>query len=83
MGVVGVLGRDVTGALSRLTDRAEQIEDGQYDVEFDTDRPDEFGDLNRTIASTRMPSSSASRRSAKHRLSLKHRMRVSKSGPRW
>jgi len=53
VGVVGVLGRDVTGALSRLTDRAEQIEDGQYDVEFDTDRPDEFGDLNRTIASTR------------------------------
>jgi methyl-accepting chemotaxis protein len=53
VGVVGVLGRDVTGALSRLTDRAEQIEDGQYDVEFDTGRPDEFGDLNRTIASTR------------------------------
>ncbi|MCD2203932.1 methyl-accepting chemotaxis protein [Halobacterium sp. KA-6] len=53
VGVVGVLGRDVTGALSRLTDRAEQIEDGQYDVEFDTDRADEFGDLNRTIASTR------------------------------
>ncbi|MCG1004825.1 MULTISPECIES: methyl-accepting chemotaxis protein [Halobacterium] len=53
VGVVGVLGRDVTGALSRLTDRAEQIEDGQYDVEFNTDRPDEFGDLNRRIASTR------------------------------
>ncbi|GAA0280988.1 methyl-accepting chemotaxis protein [Halobacterium noricense] len=53
VGVVGVLGRDVTGALSQLTDRAEQIEDGQYDVEFDTDRADEFGDLNRTIASTR------------------------------
>ncbi|MUV59640.1 HAMP domain-containing protein [Halobacterium sp. CBA1126] len=53
VGVVGVLGRDVTGALSRLTDRAKQIEDGQYDVAFDTDRPDEFGDLNRTIASTR------------------------------
>jgi len=53
VGVISVLGRDVTGALSRLTDRAERIEDGQYDVEFDTDRPDEFGDLNRTVASTR------------------------------
>jgi signal transduction histidine kinase len=53
VGIVGLLGRDVTGALSRLTDRAKQIEDGQYDVEFDTDRSDEFGDLNRTIASTR------------------------------
>jgi len=53
VGVVSVLGRNVTGALSRLTDRAERIEDGQYDVEFDTDRPDEFGDLNRTVASTR------------------------------
>lgn len=53
VGVVSVLGRDVTGALSRLTDRAEQIEGGQYDVEFDTARADEFGDLNRTIASTR------------------------------
>mgnify|MGYP000710618933 CR=1 FL=1 len=52
-GAVGVLGRDVTTALSRITDRAERIEDGQYDVEFDTDRADEFGDLNRTLAATR------------------------------
>jgi len=51
--VVSVLGRDVTGALSQLTKRAEEIENGQYDVDFNTDRPDEFGDLNRTIASTR------------------------------
>ena len=51
--VVGVLGTDVTTALSRLTDRARRIEAGEYDVQFQTDRPDEFGDLNRTLASTR------------------------------
>jgi len=53
VGVVSILGQDVTEALARLTTRAEQIENGQYDVEFDTNRRDEFGDLNRTIASTR------------------------------
>jgi signal transduction histidine kinase len=36
-----------------LRRRAEQIEVGNYDVTFDTDRPDEFGDLNRTLATTR------------------------------
>ncbi|WP_336136123.1 ATP-binding protein [Natronomonas amylolytica] len=53
LGVVAVLGADVTGALSALTERAKRIEAEEYDVEFDTDRPDEFGDLNRTLASTR------------------------------
>lgn len=53
LGVVALVGADVTGAVSRLTDRAERIEGGQYDVTFETDRPDEFGDLNRTLASTR------------------------------
>jgi methyl-accepting chemotaxis protein len=51
--VVGVLGADVTTALSGLTDRARRIEAGEYDVPFETDRPDEFGDLNRTLESTR------------------------------
>lgn len=53
VGVITVLGADVTGALSQLRRRAEQIEVGNYDVTFDTDRPDEFGDLNRTLATTR------------------------------
>lgn len=53
LGVVAVLGADVTGALSALTERAKRIEDEEYDVTFDTDRRDEFGDLNRTLASTR------------------------------
>ncbi|SNZ17922.1 Signal transduction histidine kinase [Natronoarchaeum philippinense] len=52
-GVVLVLGADVTRALSRLSRRADRIQNGEYDVEFDTDRPDEFGDLNRTLATTR------------------------------
>jgi methyl-accepting chemotaxis protein len=51
--VVAVLGADVTGALSALSRRAERLAAGEYDVEFDTDRPDEFGDLNRTLATTR------------------------------
>jgi signal transduction histidine kinase len=53
LSVVVVLGADVTRSLSRLTARAERIQAGEYDVDFDTDRPDEFGDLNRTLASTR------------------------------
>jgi signal transduction histidine kinase len=53
LGMVAVLGADVTGALSALTERAKRIEAGEYDVAFDTDRRDEFGDLNRTLASTR------------------------------
>ncbi|WP_276260302.1 HAMP domain-containing protein [Haloglomus litoreum] len=53
LGVVSVIGADVTGALATLADRAERIEQGEYDVAFDTDRPDEFGDLNRTMARTR------------------------------
>ncbi len=51
--VVVVLGTDVTRALSRLTHRAEQIAGGDYDVDFETDRADEFGDLNRTLSTTR------------------------------
>jgi len=53
LGVVLVLGADVTGSLSRLSGRAERIEDGVYGVDFETERPDEFGDLNRTLARTR------------------------------
>lgn len=53
LGVVLVFGADVTGSLSTLTARTERIENGEYDVTFDTDRPDEFGDLNRTLATTR------------------------------
>ncbi|MFC3476927.1 HAMP domain-containing protein [Halobacterium litoreum] len=53
LGVVAVVGADVRGALASLSSRAERIEDGEYDVDFDTDRPDEFGDLNRTLANTR------------------------------
>lgn len=53
LAVVTVLGADVTGALTALAERADRIESGEYDVAFDTDRPDEFGDLNRTLARTR------------------------------
>ena len=53
LAVILVLGADVTGALSTLAGRAERLEQGEYDVAFDTDRPDEFGDLNRTLATTR------------------------------
>ena len=53
LGVVTVLGADVTATLSRLVDRARRIENGESDVTFETDRPDEFGDLNRALASTR------------------------------
>jgi methyl-accepting chemotaxis protein len=49
LGVVSGLGRDVNNALAGLASRAERIERGEYDVAFDTDRPDEFGDLNRTF----------------------------------
>jgi methyl-accepting chemotaxis protein len=48
-GVVSWLGRDVNSALAAVSGRAERIERGEYDVAFDTDRPDEFGDLNRTL----------------------------------
>mgnify|MGYP000203420493 CR=1 FL=1 len=50
VGVVVVLGADVTGSLASLSRRAGRIAGGEYDVSFDTDRRDEFGDLNRTLA---------------------------------
>ena len=53
LGVVVVLGTDVTRALSRLTDGADRIRDREYDATFETDRPDEFGELNRAFATTR------------------------------
>lgn len=53
LGVVAVVGTDITRALSRLSDRAARISDDEYDVTFDTGRADEFGDLNRTFAETR------------------------------
>ncbi|TKX78896.1 sensor histidine kinase [Halorubrum sp. SD626R] len=53
VGVVSILGADVTGALSRLTQKARRIRDGEYDVTFETERADEFGELNRTFAAMR------------------------------
>ncbi|QZP39676.1 HAMP domain-containing protein [Halobaculum magnesiiphilum] len=51
--VILVLGADVTSALSSLGTRTKELERGNYDVRFDTERRDEFGDLNRRLASTR------------------------------
>lgn len=53
LGVVLVFGADVAGALSAVAVRTKRIQNGEYDVSFDTDRPDEFGELNRTLATTR------------------------------
>jgi signal transduction histidine kinase len=53
LSVIGLLGRDVTTALAGLRRRTRQIEQGDYDVDFDVDRPDEFGALNRALATMR------------------------------
>ena len=53
LAVVAVLGADVTRALAGLDRRASELEAGNYDVSFDTDRRDEFGGLNRVLASMR------------------------------
>jgi len=53
LSVVGLLGRDVTTALAALRRRTRRIEQGDYEVEFAVDRPDEFGALNRALARMR------------------------------
>lgn len=53
LGTMLALGRDVSGELDRLTDRANRIEAGEYDVDLESDRVDEFGDLHRAFASMR------------------------------
>ncbi|EMA33351.1 methyl-accepting chemotaxis protein [Halobiforma nitratireducens] len=50
IGVLGVvLGRNTATSIRRLSDRAGAIRDGDYDVELETTRTDEIGDLYRTI----------------------------------
>ena len=44
-GVAVVVGRQIGGTLERLTSRAEAIEQGNLDVDLETSRADEFGDL--------------------------------------
>jgi methyl-accepting chemotaxis protein len=46
LGVIGaVLGGNVATALNKLSNRAERIGDGEFDVSLETDRTDEIGEL--------------------------------------
>ena len=49
----GTVGRNTANAVSRLSDRAAAIEDGDYEVAVDSDRRDEIGRLYASIAGMR------------------------------
>jgi len=54
LGTVGVVvERPVSQSISRLADRTEELENGNLEVDFETDREDEIGTLYRRFASMR------------------------------
>jgi methyl-accepting chemotaxis protein len=53
MFVAAVLGREALSALTVLKERAQQIERGDLDVELQTNKTDEMGDLYRSFAAMR------------------------------
>lgn len=54
IGVIGVVfGRGATGALNRLTEKAERLEAGNLDVDLEVNRRDEFGQLTASFANMR------------------------------
>ena len=54
LGVIGVtLGRGTVAELNQLRSRASALADGDLDVDFDTNRRDEFGDLSGAFATMR------------------------------
>jgi signal transduction histidine kinase len=53
LGVGAIIGRNTAVSLRRLAARARDIENGNYDIELDTDRSDEIGQLYNSIGAMR------------------------------
>jgi len=54
IGLIGIIfGRGATGALNGLTQKAEQLEAGNLDIELEVTRRDEFGQLTASFANMR------------------------------
>lgn len=53
LGIIYIGGRQITRPIERLTQKAAAIEDGNYDVEIESDRRDEVGNLSGSLSSMR------------------------------